>query len=131
MEGAVLAQVQLPDGHTLRRHMDQLRPRSADPEDLGVTESENPEGENGLEAIVTNSSETSTEQPESQQDSEATRRDEGEEVPNELTSESIDTSDQDGTTHDQENIASQGEQRTVRRSSRTQHPPERYDELNY
>ena len=131
MEGAVLAQVQLPDGHILRRHVDQLRPRSADPEDLGVTESKNPEGEDGLEAIVPNSSQTSTEQPESQQDSEATRRDEGEEVPNELASESTDTSNQDRMTHDQENIASQGEQRTVRRSSRTRHPPERYDELNY
>ena len=42
-----------------------------------------------------NSSQTSTEQPENQQDSEATRRDEGEEVPNELASESIDTSDQE------------------------------------
>ena len=63
MEGAVLAQVQLPDGHTLRRHVDQLRPRSAGPEDLGVTESENPEGEDGLEAIVPNSSQTALNSP--------------------------------------------------------------------
>ena len=131
MEGAVLTQVQLPDGHTLQRHVDQLRPRSADSEDLGMTEGENPEGEDGLEAIVANSSQTSTEQPESQHDSEATRRDEVEEVPNELASESTDTSDQDRGTYYQENNPSQGEQRTVRRSSRTQHPPERYDELNY
>ena len=50
MEGAVLAHVQLPDGHTLRRHVDQLRAQSADPEDLRVTEGENPEGEDGLES---------------------------------------------------------------------------------
>ena len=126
-EGSVLTQVKLTDGHLLRRHMDQLRPRATGPaETIPVSAAEEvpqsgPGGETveELELEIPSTSPGDTEQPPETHD---------------MSTNAEQSNDAPDTTVDQPSSNSSDApaegQSTVRRSARTRHPPERFDELN-
>ena len=127
-EGSVLTQVKLTDGHLLRRHMDQLRPRATGPaETIPVSAAEEvpqsgPGGETveELELEIPSTSPGDTEQPPETRD---------------MSTNAEQSNDAPDTTVDQPSSNSSDApaegQSTVHPSARTRHPPERFDVFLY
>ena len=121
----VETEVKLTDGHLLRRHMDQLRPRATGPaETIPVSAAEEvPQSGPGGETVEELELETSpgdTEQPPETRD---------------MSTNAEQSNDAPDTTVDQPSSNSSDApaegQSTVHPSARTRHPPERFDELNF
>ena len=129
IEGQVLVHVKLTDGRILRRHVDQVRPRSATVGDSTPASDEGAEdgplpGGNDIRAeepepAPPETAETETQEP----DTEATT----EESAAEETDMDVEPTESETETVEDLPDTSQ----TVRRSTRTSHPPQRFDKRRF
>jgi hypothetical protein len=128
IEGQVLVHVKLTDGRILRRHVDQVRPRTATDGDSPPASDEGAE-----DGPPPGGNDTRTEEPETAETTETQEPDTEPttEEPDESAAEEPDT-DVERTESETETVEdSPDTSQTVRRSSRTSHPPQRFDERRF